>query len=238
MTELDTNYQKSTKKLLDATLFSASHMLIFMVISIMFQVLIFLTTRSLALLDFFIMMIIMNNIVFMPFIFEKYINKRSVNSQLGKDMKYIEVVTEIFAELNFFNSNNEKSVFENNLKSLETFKLVKNYKYCMIAMGSIIEFLLVRYCKDQSILPEDFIRDDGTTQSGKNFSNYVQAAIKHDLFGQRKSWYIVQNNLRSFRNYVHISKESKEEKIDKGWYQAIEPIFDKLLLTIGRNNQI
>jgi hypothetical protein len=238
MTELDNNFLKSTKKLLDATLFSANHMLIFMVIGIIFQLLIFFTTRSILLLDFFIMMIIMNNIVFLPFIFEKHINKRSINSQFGRTMKYINVVTEIFAELNFFYNNNEKGVFKNNLKSLETFKLVKDYKYCMIAMGSILEFLLVRYCKDQSIRPEVFIRDDRTTQSGNKFSNYIQAAIKHDLFGQKKSWYIVQNNLRSFRNYVHISKENKEEKIDKGWYQAIVPIFDKLILTIGRNNQI
>lgn len=108
----------------------------------------------------------------------------------------------------------------------------------MIAMGSIIEFLLVRYCKDHSIRPESFIRDDGTTQSGNKYSNYIQAAIKNDLFGQKKSWYIVQNNLRSFRNYVHISKEIEEEEIDIRWYQAIEPIFTKLILTIGRNNQI
>jgi len=184
------------------------------------------------------MMVIMNNFILLIVIFELHISKRSTNSQLGKIMKYINVITEIFTELNFFHNNNEKKVFTNNLESLETFKLVKNYKYCMIAMGSIIEFLLVRYCKDHSIRPEDFIRDDGTTQSGNKFSNYIQAAIKNDLFGQKKSWYIVQNNLRSFRNYVHISKEIEEEEIDIRWYQAIEPIFTKIILTIGRNNQI
>jgi hypothetical protein len=180
----------------------------------------------------------MNNIILIIVIFELHMTKRSTNSQLGKIMKYINLITEIFTELNFFHNNNEKKVFKNNLKSLETFKLVKNYKYCMIAMGSIIEFLLVRYCKDHSIRPESFIRDDGTTQSGNKYSNYIQAAIKNDLFGQKKSWYIVQNNLRSFRNYVHISKEIEEEEIDIRWYQAIEPIFTKLILTIGRNNQI
>ena len=162
--------------------------------------------------------------------------KRDVNSQFEEIMLNINLVIERLTELEIFHNNNEKIVFKKNFESLHIFKLTQNYKYCMIAMGSMIEFLLVRYCKDHSINPDPIIRDDRKTQSGSNFSNYIQAAINHDLFGQKKSWNIVQNSLRSFRNYVHISKEINEEEIDLGWYIAIVPIFTKLLLNVGRNN--
>ena len=101
----------------------------------------------------------------------------------------------------------------------------------MIEMGAIIEFLLKKYCKKNNLKPEDYTGISGNTikAKSKQFVNYVQAAIKGDFFGQRNSWHIVQNNLRNFRNYMHISKEIKEEKIDKDWYITIKPVFYRLV---------
>lgn len=101
----------------------------------------------------------------------------------------------------------------------------------MIAMGSILEFLLKKYCKLNNISPESYTDPLGNTvpANRKSFVNYVQSAIVNNLFGQEKSWHMVQNSLRDFRNYVHINKEIQEEKIDEGWYKSIGIGFKRIL---------
>lgn len=49
----------------------------------------------------------------------------------------------------------------------------------MIAMGSILEFLLKKYCKLNNISPEFYTDPLGNTvpASRKSFVNYVQSAI-------------------------------------------------------------
>lgn len=235
MEEIGRDFQKSIKRLLENKGFSAVHLLILMLIMIILDILFIISRTPLDYIDSFVL-ILANNFIILLIIFEKLLIKRGVSSQYGEIMLNINLVIERLTLLKIFHNNNEKRVFKKNFESLHIFKLTQNYKYCMIAMGSMIEFLLVRYCKDHSINPDPIIRDDRKTQSGSNFSNYIQAAINHDLFGQKKSWNIVQNSLRSFRNYVHISKEINEEEIDLSWYIAIVPIFTKLLLNVGRNN--
>jgi len=233
--EYGRDFQESINRLLEKKGLSAKQILILLVIMIILDIFLIFTRTPLDYIDSFVL-ILSNNVIFLVIIFEKLIIKRDVNSQFEKIMLNINLIIERLTELKIFHSNSEKRVFEKNFESLHIFKLTQNYKYCMIAMGSMIEFLLVRYCKDHSITPAPIIRDGGKTQSGSNFSNYIQAAINNDLFGQRKSWIIVQNSLRSFRNYVHISKEIREEEIDSSWYLAIVPIFTKLLLNVGKNN--
>lgn len=235
MEEIGRDFQRSIKRLLENKGFSAVQILILMVIMIILDILFIISRTPLDYIDSFVL-ILANNFIILLIIFEKLLIKRGVSSQYGEIMLNINLVIERLTVLKIFHNNNEKRVFKKNFESLHIFKLTQNYKYCMIAMGSMIEFLLVRYCKDHSINPDPIIRDDRKTQSGSNFSNYIQAAINHDLFGQKKSWNIVQNSLRSFRNYVHISKEINEEEIDLSWYIAIVPIFTKLLLNVGRNN--
>lgn len=145
--------------------------------------------------------------------------------------KELKTVILNLSHLNIFKTKEEKVIFMSNMISLRMFEIVKDYKYTMIAMGSIIEFLLVRYCKNNSIAPEDYTDAMGnkTLAREKKFVNYAQSAIVNNLFGQKNSWNIVQTNLRNFRNYVHIRKEVKEEKIDEGWYITIKPVFERIL---------
>ena len=63
----------------------------------------------------------------------------------------------------------------------------------------------------------------------KSFANYIEAGIKHEIFGDKKYWQLVQIHLRDFRNYIHIQKEVKNPKIDFNWYKIIKPTFERLL---------
>ena len=133
--------------------------------------------------------------------------------------------------MNLFENDNEKAIMEDNFKSLYLFEKIQDYKYCMVVMGSIIEFLLARYCNKNNIKPEPYTSPNGNIIPGnkKRFCNYIQAAIKNDIFGQRNAWYLVQNNLRNFRNYVHISKEIREEEIDRRWFDSTKGVFFRII---------
>ncbi len=120
-------------------------------------------------------------------------------------------------------NDEESRIFFNNVQNLYEFKHNLNYKYSIIAMGSIIEFLLIRYCKNNQIAPEAYNR-----QKGSSFSNYLETSIKKNLFNEKKRWEIVQKYLRDFRNYIHINKEIKSIKIDYGWYKTLVPVFERL----------
>ncbi len=93
----------------------------------------------------------------------------------------------------------------------------------MVLMGAILEFLLVRYCKNNNIPPEPY-----NNRKGETFANYIESAIKNDIFGEKKRWEIVQSHLRDFRNYIHILKEIQSTEIDEKWYETIKPVFEVL----------
>jgi hypothetical protein len=117
----------------------------------------------------------------------------------------------------YFQNEREKKIFENNMKLLLEFEKTENFKYCMIAMGSILEFLLKR-----------LFENIGVSVKKDDFYNHVEIAIQKNLFGKKKHWELVQSHLRDFRNYVHIYKEIDSEDIDKNWYNIIKPVFNVL----------
>jgi len=157
--------------------------------------------------------------------------KKLYSNSLKNEFKQIDNIIDIFSKHKVFKNDGEKEILKRNIKSLKLFEYFEDYKYCMVAMGSIIEFLLIRYCKSNKISPESFTDHLGNTlpANKKQFANYVQAAIKNNILNQKYSWFIVQNNLRNFRNYVHIRKEVKEEQIDIKWYESIKPAFEKIV---------
>jgi len=120
----------------------------------------------------------------------------------------------------YFKNIKERKIFANNLASLACFKFFSDYKYCMIAMGSILEFLLITYCRHNNIIPSGV--------SDPKFYHYIKEAIDKDIFGQKKRWKLVQDYIRDFRNYVHIEKEVNSDYIDKSWYETMKPVFKKL----------
>ncbi len=150
---------------------------------------------------------------------------------LKQDFKQVDLVTVDIEKHNMFNNDEEKEIFKKNMNSLQFFESIGDFKYCMVAMGSIIEFLLKKYCKLNGIKPEPYTDPFGKTVPAKkkDFVNYTQSAIVNDILGQRNSWFIVHNSLRNFRNYVHIEKEIKEEKIDVKWYEIIRPAYEKII---------
>ena len=181
--------------------------------------------------DFFVFLVCT---FFFPFLFIALwrVPNQQNNEAVSLTVSLIETIMEKLSNMNIFGNNDEKTILENNLKSLYTFQKIHDYKYCMIVMGSIIEFLLIKYCDKNNINPEPYnnpINGAVTPANRKLFCNYIQSAIKNDIFGQKKGWYLIQNNLRDFRNYVHISKETQEEKIDYEWFKAIKDVFDRII---------
>lgn len=139
---------------------------------------------------------------------------------------------------NILRNEKEESILMYDLMALKPLELTNNYKFPLIAMGSILEFILIRYCKMNDIKPEAYIDLKGDKIKGKKFINYLQAAIKLNLFGQKNSWYIAQNNLREFRNYVHLENEMNKELIDHKWVDSIKSAFYRILENIYVNEEI
>lgn len=152
-------------------------------------------------------------------------------SDLHEEISEIDDYVKSLRKKNLLKNDFEKEILKNNLVSLRIFEQIRDYKYTMISMGAIIEFLLIRYCEGNNISVESYTDPFGTTieANKKHFVNYVQSAIINNIFGKKNSWYIIQNNLRSFRNYVHISVEVSDEKIDNDWYMTIKPHFERIL---------
>jgi len=123
----------------------------------------------------------------------------------------------------YLKDEKEKDIFSKNLSTLLKFEYDRNYKFCMILMGAILEFLLVRYCRNNDIPSEPY-----KNRKGDTFANYIEAAIKNDIFGEKMRWVIVQSHLRNFRNFIHILKEIRSTEIDENWYDTIKPVFEVL----------
>ena len=157
-------------------------------------------------------------------IYFKLKNPISILSNPNKNQEILEALD----EKNFFEKDKEKKIFEENMTSLRYFEYIENYKYSLISMGAILEFLIIRYSEMNNLEPVD---EDGKKVNVKNakFYNYIQTLIYNDIFNQKKIWEYVQNYIRDFRNYIHIKKEMNEEKIDKTWYNNAKPIYEKIL---------
>lgn len=156
-----------------------------------------------------------------------------INSMLKPEKKEIKQIILNLDGLGLFNDNREKQILHENLVSLRKFELIRDYKYVMVSMGAIVEFILVKFCKKHNFPPKDYIDSKGKVYPfGKKpkFVNYVQSAIDNNILGLSSSWRLIQDYLRNFRNYVHIEKEIKEEIIDEDWYKTMKGVFKRILL--------
>lgn len=135
----------------------------------------------------------------------------------------------------YFQNQKEEEIFIQNIQSLREFEILKNFKYSIIAMGSILEFFLTRYCNAKDITP---LNNKGSEikKNKATFVNYVESAIQNDIFGEKDRWKIVQDYLRDFRNYIHIEKEISSREIDENWYKTMSPVFNALLEHFENNS--
>jgi len=63
----------------------------------------------------------------------------------------------------------------------------------MVTMGSILDFLLNRYCKLKSF--------EAITPNQYKFYNFIKKALNNEIFEEKKYWELVQDYLRNFRTY-------------------------------------
>ncbi|GAH77333.1 unnamed protein product, partial [marine sediment metagenome] len=110
----------------------------------------------------------------------------------------------------------ERETFTQNIDILLKFEYERNYKFCIIMMGSILEFLLIRFCEKENI------------HKGNNFNSYINKAIEKDIFQEEMRWKLVQTHIRDFRNYIHIQKEMESTEIDENWYNTVKQVFEVL----------
>ena len=113
--------------------------------------------------------------------------KNNLLNLLKQDFKRVDLVTADIEKHNIFTNDEEKEIFKKNMNSLQFFESIGDFKYCMVAMGSIIEFLLKRYCKLNGINPESYTDPYGKTVPAKNkdFVNYTQSAIINDILSKK-----------------------------------------------------
>ncbi|GAH79751.1 unnamed protein product, partial [marine sediment metagenome] len=82
--------------------------------------------------------------------------KKIINNLLKDEFKRVDKIITDIEKRNIFNNNEEKEIFKRNMNSLQFFESIGDYKYCMVAMGSIVEFLIEKYCKLNGISPEPY----------------------------------------------------------------------------------
>ena len=116
----------------------------------------------------------------------------------------------------YLKDDSEKEIFINNIRDLLKFEYEHRFKFCMVMMGSILEFLLDRYFEINNITKK------------RKFSANINIAIQKDIFGEKMRWKIVQSHLRDFRNCIHINKEMTSTIINESWYNTIKPMFEVL----------
>ena len=89
----------------------------------------------------------------------------------------IDAIIENVSDMDLFKNEKEKTILEKNLKSLYIFQKIHDYKYSMIVTGSIMEFLLVRYCNKNKIDPEPYPSPNGDIipASKKRLCNYIHS---------------------------------------------------------------
>ena len=133
----------------------------------------------------------------------------------------------------YFKNKTERKILLKNFYSLRNLDLINDYKYGLIAMGSILEYLLGRYCLLSKTIPTN---NQGKILKKPQFFNYIETAIHANIFSEEDRWRLIQDYLRDFRNYVHIEKEIDSKEIDEDWYNSMIPAFQALVKKFQLNN--
>lgn len=145
---------------------------------------------------------------------------RNVSNKFGKKM-----VLEEYQDIHFLIEHNK-------------------WKDILIKMGSIIEYLITDYIEysgyginQNGNLKEYNIKDhSGNIKKIKplnaKFREKLSFIIQKNIFGSNwtSDWIFVDNNIREFRNYVHLTKVIYNNLIvDKVTVQKVYPVFEKII---------
>ncbi len=155
---------------------------------------------------------------------EDHIVDKEISASKKKEIDDIKITLQSTNIKDYIKNDKEFKILYNSMNSSIEFDKINNYKYSIIAMGSVLEILIQKYCIKNGISPEPF-----NGRRGNAFANFLEAAIKNNIFGESKRWQIVQDCLRDFRNYVHIGKEIKSVEIDHNWHKTMKLIYNALI---------
>ena len=137
--DLGRDFPESFKRLYIQMLTTIKFKVIFLVIFFILNLIIFIQGNISIV---FIIFLSMDFFVFGLIILEPYFVGRTASSQLEDISITLSIMITNLRALNIIQNENEANIFRKNFESLHIFKLTNNYKYCMIAMGSMLEFVL------------------------------------------------------------------------------------------------
>lgn len=158
----------------------------------------------------------------------------------------------------FLNEQNKlKNLFQNVSDSFGKQVVLQEYKdmkllleHCLwkdvlIKMGSIIEYLITDYFEYSGLARDaknNLKHYQIKNHSGKRknitlldaqFGDKLSYIIQNTVFGRKcnNDWKLVDNNVREYRNYVHLSKVVQDKMVFDGkTVQLMFPIFERVII--------
>lgn len=136
-----------------------------------------------------------------------------------KFLEYHQSLQNLFQ--NISNSYGKRLILEEYLDILELWKREK-WKDIAIKIGSILEYCIDDYFDWKSIkLPKGTKND---------FYNKISHIMQKQIVGDPNDWLFVRNNIREYRNFVHIQNLVKNNiTFNKTMIEQIHPYFEKLI---------
>lgn len=125
--------------------------------------------------------------------------------------------------------------------------LMKNAKWkdILIKMGSIVEYLVEDHLENHGLVndsngnPIEYEISDFNGRKKKikltdvKFGRKLLFIVQHNVFDSKwaSDWTFVNNNIREFRNYIHISKlVNNNIVVNYSTVQNIYPIFERIIM--------
>ena len=139
-----------------------------------------------------------------------------------------------------------KKIILEEYKDIKNLLLFKKWKDIAIKMGSILEYLITEYfsnCleKDKNFESTFIKRYDkngnekrwNLLDENTSFAQKLKYILENETFGQEfnSDWKFLYNNIRDYRNYVHLTKLVKEKVIfTEEMIEQIYPTFERLII--------
>lgn len=164
-------------------------------------------------LFYILILLIVFNIV-IPSIFI-LIRKKRVSYQINEINKISNILVHQTNKNIILLSKEEEKKFRLNLEYLFLFHHMQNIKYSLIAMGSLVEFLLRKRYEKKPEISEGCLR---------KFKCLLELVIEENPFGKKESWKIINDRLREYRNYIHINAELEGDLISQEDYDQLRHV--------------
>ena len=117
----------------------------------------------------------------------------------------------------------EKALLLNEYNDIKLFYGLEKWKEVAIKMGSILDYLITK----------KFLESEENPFNNKtSFYEKLTYIVENSVFGREnnQNWLFVNNNIRKYRNYIHLTEFIKSKIIfDKSLIDKLSDVFEKLV---------